>query len=708
MFNLILSFFFYFYILSMNYLILIIIFLLFYILLKNKGNSIQKNSIYENSIYEHSIYENSIYENSIQENFIQNDIKKIYNSSEFITLRDSYDNWITKNQEDKKTFKRPHSKNYFNHIRNESHDFSSMLDPILKSYFLNQMKSLNIKEDQTVAGFITYTEPSAKIVISIDMKKEDLQDLYIKYVISDKKTNYVLYQNYTYYPNKIENHNYIEQNDTQDIFNDKIIAFERPTNLDGQDGFINTETFQIERELYLYEGDYKIDFQFMLAEEKNLNNILEKVNIEISNNSILNETISSNVELKKEDANIKTETKNTNNNYFAKLFLEYKLEELKNRLRLERELINKEYIINEDLIITEEQDNYNYYKLVIVMLIYIYEIYLKIKTNKEILLAPAPAPAPKTESDINETYYVQFFYNSYRIDGILNEQQLEYLKKIKTKSFLDKKELDTRDVDFDDIISKATIGDINFKEEYKKLIPTLIKALENIEKEISSINLNSITATLEFKYNFGNFIPERQYALLNNVSPSQYVIDTVHSIRDDFNKIYGKNRADLKDVEFHELMNPDLKNRLAILHKYSELYENENNKVKNEPVQKDFEEYKIIHKIKLILEHFIEQLNSGSNQYTNMEDAGKINTLNELSKLNAENYKFGDYIYIDANPDNEIFGPIESFTNNNNDEEINEKNNQKIGKVIVELNNKLKDIEKQKNKKQALKKKIPV
>ena len=565
------------------------------------------------------------------EKFSNDNPLKIYTDNDFNEIRNKYHNWLIQNKEGKKSFIIPTSNTeYFNSFTSKITSFREITNPIIKSDFFNEVNKYNLDlGDNNLSGFLAYTEPSIKFKITFEIDEIIPEDLYIEYIVTNENGD--SYSNFTYYQHKVKDHNYIKKGDVENkLMKDKPIIFERPTNLDGQDNIYgnlpDNKKFEINRELYLYDGSYNIEFKFYSGNKDILKNIVENVEITLFNERLkLNETISP---TNLDKSNSEEQPPNFikyDQNYYGKKFLEYKVEEVKERLRL---TVYPEdvKIIDDNLIISNDNDNYNYYKLVILGLLVLHEIYLKINVE-----------ATEIE-DLNmklEIYRDLLVPVLIMLPGELTEEQKKYLEEIKAKLHKEEKTNVERKKDMNNLIAKyQTNKDLNLglvdnlkqiDESYEDIIKKLLEKIDSKLKEETDSSLKLHYRSVKFggleestnilnlkpkpkeyfSYTFDNYKDpisrENIYSLLGNVSPRQYVVDTVKTIQSNFKNIFGKNRANLKDVDFLSLMDKNLKNRLSTISKYSNEYEKENAKTEGEILNKDFEQYKIFNEIKILL-----------------------------------------------------------------------------------------------------------
>jgi len=679
------------------------------------------------------LFKKNIHKNTPSyENFTQNSsVKKRYYTNEDITeIKLTYKEWLSNNEAYFKTFKVPvsYGKHYLENIEHQnmdSHMYQKM-NTIYSSELFHQINTIESKPK--ISSFITYTAPSATLNLSFSTKKkfntkelnesnepnESKNDkLFIKYIIK-KNGGGKLYENYICYPNKIVGETYFKANPLQKIVDNinnnkknktKLedsnleLAFERPNNFDGSEGYNQNElkdnrpVYSVNRELYLYEGSYNIEVQFISSNENLLKEINTDLILNIKNEAFkLNESIE-NISHKK--SNNKTITKindiKTIDNYFGKLFLDYNLETVKERLRLGEPKKKKSYntysvngVEYKDLIISNNNDHYNYYKLVIINLIYMYDIYLELNGKKQLGI-------DKYKEEL-EVYFRDLTIS--KVNPPKGRPMTEEEKKSFIIDFgipLNLEKPDDRDTEYDEILNSVTIKDINKNnidvknKEYLPVIEKLLNLLDSIKNNEDTTNNNDLKilkTNLNFDYVFNLYKPEdiKPFGLLKGVSPTDYVINIIKIIKNDFKRIFGKERTYL-GKDFKELLSDDLKNKLEFLNKYSKLYETENQKGPNEPVNTNFEEYKIINKIKIIIEDFIEQINNA-----------QLNTLQELADLDVSDYKFSDFIRIDNIAGNPIYS--EHFTNTDSTEGKDRKISEDI-KGIQSLMNKLKDIKTQ-------------
>ena len=675
------------------------------------------------------LFKKNIHKNTPSyENFTQySSVKKKYYTNEDITeIKLTYKEWLSNNEAYFKTFKVPvsYGKHYLDNIEHQnmdSHMYQKM-NTIYRSELFRQINTIETKPK--ISSFISYTAPSATLNLSFSTKnkfntKEPENDkLFIKYIIK-KNGGGKLYENYICYPNKIVGETYFKENPLQKIVDNinnnkknktKLedsnleLAFERPNNFDGSEGYNQNElkdnrpVYSVNRELYLYEGSYNIEVQFISSNENLLKEINTDLILNINNEEIkLNESIE-NISHNKSNTITDNENIKTIDNYFGKLFLGYTLETVKERLRLGDPKKEDTYETNrvnkgkyKDLIISNNNDHYNYYKLVIINLIYMYDIYLELSGEEKLGL-------DKYKEEL-EVYFRDLMIS--KVDPPKGRPMTEEEKKSVIIDFgiqLHLEKPDDRDTEYDKILNSVTIKDINKKnidvknKEYLPVIEKLLNLLDSIEnKEVDNKELKYLKTNLHFNYVFNLYKPEdiKPFGLLKGVSPTDYVINIIKIIKNDFKRIFGKERTYL-GKDFKELLSDDLKNKLEFLNKYSKLYETENQKGANEtenqkgpnePVNTNFEEYKIINKIKIIIEDFIEQINNA-----------KLNTLQELADLDVSDYKFGDFIRIDNIAGNPIYS--EHFTNTEGTEGIQSLMNKlkDIKTQREEVNNKLKNI----------------
>ena len=661
------------------------------------------------------LFKKNIHKNTPSyENFTQNSsVKKKYYTNEDITeIKLTYKDWLSNNEAYMKTFKVPYVKNYLENIEHQnmdSHMYQKM-NTIYRSELFHQINTIETKPK--ISSFIAYTVPSATMKLSFSTKnkfntKEQENDkLFIKYIIKNKEGT-ELYENYICYPNKIVGETYFKANPLQKIVDNinnnkknktKLedsnleIAFERPNNFDGSEGYNQNElkdnrpVYSVNRELYLYEGSYNIEVQFISSNENLLKEINTDLILNINNKELkLNESIE-NISHKKNNTITDNENIKTIDNYFGKLFLDYNLETIKERLRLGEPDENETFSVNngiyKDLIISNNNDHYNYYKLVIINLIYMYDIYLELCGEEKLGL-------DKYKEEL-EVYFRDLMISGIKQpkgNAMTEEQKKSFIIDFGIPLNLEKP--DDRDTEYDKILNNITINDINknnidvTNNEYLPVIEKLLILLDSIEnKEVDNKKLKYLKTNLHFDYVFNLYKPEepKPFGLLKGVYPTDYVINIVNLIKTDFKRIFGKERTYL-GKDFKELLSDNLKNKLEFLNKYSKLYETENQKGPNEPVSANFEEYKIINKIKIIIEDFIEQINNA-----------KLNTLQELADLDVTDYKFGDFIRIDNIAENPIYS--EHFTNTEGTEGIQSLMNKlkDIKTQREDVNNKLKNI----------------
>ena len=190
------------------------------------------------------------------------------------------------------------------------------MNTIYRSELFRQINTIETKPK--ISSFISYTAPSATLNLSFSTKnkfntKEPENDkLFIKYIIK-KNGGGKLYENYICYPNKIVGETYFKENPLQKIVDNinnnkknktKLedsnleLAFERPNNFDGSEGYNQNElkdnrpVYSVNRELYLYEGSYNIEVQFISSNENLLKEINTDLILNINNEEIkLNESI---------------------------------------------------------------------------------------------------------------------------------------------------------------------------------------------------------------------------------------------------------------------------------------------------------------------------------------------------------------------------------------------------------------------------------
>jgi hypothetical protein len=666
------------------------------------------------------LFKKNIHKNTPSyENFAQSVKKRYYTNEDITEIKLTYKDWLSNNEDYLKTFKVPvpYEKHYLENIEHQnmdSHIYQKM-NTIYQSELFNQLNTIETKPK--ISSFIAYTKPSATLNLSFTTKnkfntKEPESDkLFIKYIIKTKEGK-ELYTNYICYPNKIKDHKHIEKNYLQKIVdninnnkknNTKLddsnleLAFERPNNLDGLEGYNQNElkdnrpVYSVNRELYLYEGSYNIEVQFISSNENLLKEINTDLILNIRNEELkLNESIE-NISHKKSNTITDNENIKTVDNYFGKLFLDYTLEPVKERLRLgepkkedtyETNRVNEE--VYKDLIISNNKDHYNYYKLVIINLIYMYDIYLELNGEKKLGLDEF-----KEELKV---YFRDLMIN--KVDHPKGRPMTEEEKKSFITDFgisLNLEKPDVRDKEYDKILNNVTINDINKKnidvknEEYLPIIEKLLNLLDSIENKEpnNNNNLKYLKTNLHFDYVFNAYKPEKPktFGLLGGLSPAEYVINIVNLIKNDFKRIFGKERTYL-EKDFKELLSDDLKNKLEFLNTYSDLFIKENQKGENDPVNANYKEYKIINKIKIIIEDFIEQINNA-----------KLNTLQELANLDIKDYIFGKSIIIDNIAGNPIYS--EHFTNTDRTEVSEGTEVSEDIKGIQVLMNKLKDIKTQ-------------
>ena len=294
----------------MKYLIIVLILIFFFLLGQN-------NTII-NTRYNKVKY-------LIPENFSSENQKKIYTDDDFIVIRNVYNNWLIQNKEDKKTFIIPTSElEYYNSFTSKITPFKDDLNPIIKSDFFNKINKYNLDlGNNNLSGFLSYTEPSIKFKIKFDLNENIPEDLYIEYIV--KNENGDSYSNFTYYQHKLKDQIHIKASDVEGkLMKNKPIIFERPLNLDGQDNMFSdlpdNKKFEINRELYVYEGKYNIEFRFYSKNEDILKKIIDSVDIILFNEKLkLNETITQN-NLNKTNLDVETKTINVQKNYYAKSF----------------------------------------------------------------------------------------------------------------------------------------------------------------------------------------------------------------------------------------------------------------------------------------------------------------------------------------------------------------------------------------------------
>ena len=707
-----------------EYIVILILILILYLLFKK---NIHKNT--------------PSYENFFQSASVK---KKFYTTLDITNIKNKYKTWLDNNEDYLKTFKLETEDNYIDNIEHQnmdSHMYQKM-NTIYRSELFHQINTIESKPK--ISSFITYTAPSATLNLSFSTKKKfntkepnepnepnepkepkepkepENDKLFIKYII--KKNGGKLYENYICYPNKIKHHKHIEKKYLQKIVDNinnnkknktKLedsnleLAFERPNNFDGSEGYNQNElkdnrpVYSVNRELYLYEGSYNIEVQFISSNENLLKEINTDLILNIKNEAFkLNESIE-NISHKK--SNNKTITKindiKTIDNYFGKLFLYYTLETVKERLRLGEPKKKKSYntysvngVEYKDLIISNNNDHYNYYKLVIINLIYMYDIYLELSGEKKLGL-------DKYKEEL-EVYLNDLLVSKIEkpVGEMTKEQEENYNNEVSVLLAASDISLKKRETKYNEILNSVTIEKIDVKSitgndinenVYLLIIKKLLILLDSIEnKEVDNNNLKYLKTNLHFDYVFNLYKPEgpKTLGLLGGLTPSEYVINIVNLIKKDFKRIFGKERTYL-GKNFKELLSDDLRNKLEFLNTYSDLFNIEDLKGKNELVSPNFKEYKIINQIKIIIEDFIKQINNAD-----------LNSLQELADLNVSDYIFGDFIRIDNIAGNPIYS--EHFTNTDSTEGIQSLMN-KIKDIKTQredVNNKLKNIKNGKKK----------
>lgn len=661
-------FFFYFYILNMNrYLICFLITLIFFIFLKNSLNSSEK-------------FSNSELINNI----------KIYNDKEISDIRNIFIKF-DKHPIDKLVSE---SDDYFDIIKNKNNyeyeHITNDMNKFLYSGLINKIKDYQIDEERNLQGFLLKTKHNISFSIKFNINKELLQknNFFIKYEILDKNTSKKVYENYTYFSEKIDSHFPISNDNIVDLANKETIALERPSNLDGKYFESNEKQFEITRHLYLSEGDYSFKYHLLSNEEKLLNNISD---IEVTfDNQIPNEYINQN------EIQIEQNIKNYNNitllkNYYSELYLIYKIKNLIDILNI-AEIDDFGKIITEDnyekefdltyykLDIVSFQISYNNYPtrknnylIIVIVLHYIYTFYNSL--NPDVTKCPSPSDCEK----VNNYIYTKMFEN---INGDSLTNKLMIVSNLNTEIQVDENSEEKKPYDevlnivkeqiknFNlDIPNKKDLDKIldeenNCDENCEAILKQLFEFLLNLRKnEKMNVNLKGVVVNVDLEYKYEQPIIEEKYKLLDNKNPSLYIKDLLNSIQINFKKIYGSTRGYLKDIEYEDLIDEKVRYELEDIYKYSKLYTDENK------MNENYKSYEVCYQIVEILSNFIDYL----------EENKDMNTVDNFINTSFENYKFPNEIIL-----------IENYMNQSNIRTNIQSLNEKL-KLIVEQRRNIKN-----------------
>ena len=669
MFSLNYSFFFYFYILNMNrYLICFLITLIFFILLKNSINSSEK-------------FNNSEILDKI----------KIYNDYELSNIRNTFSKFnkypinqlVTDDYFDK--IKNKNDYNY-QHITNDMNNF-------LYSDFIHKIKDYKLDNNRNLQGFLLKTKHNISFSIKFNVNKELLQNnkFFIKYEIIDKNTSKKVYENYTYFSEKINSHSPISNQNIVNLANKETIAFERPINLDGKYYESNDKEFEIIRHLYLSEGDYSFKYHFLSDEEELLKNIFD-VEVVFSKN-LPNDYINQN------EIQIEQNIKNYNNltiikNYFSELYLIYKLRNLIDILNIAKiddfGKIDTEDSYEKSFDLTYYKldidffqisyNNYptrkNYYLIIIIVLHYIYTFYSSL--NPDVNKCPSPSDCEK----VNNFIYTKMFENingsslsnklmlvsNQNIEIQVNENSdgkktyEEVLETIKEQIKNFNLNIPNKQ-DLDKILDTEIQNDNQNKcdEKCEVILKQLFEFLLNLRKnEKMDVNLKGVIINFDLEYKYEQPILEDKYKLLDNKTPSLYIKDLLKLIQTNFKKIYGPTRGYLNDVDFDDLIDDKMKYELEDIYNYSKMYIDENK------MDENYKAYEICDKIVKIINNLVDYLIVNND----------INSVNKIVNMNFDNYKFPDEIII-----------IENYMNQNDINKNIQNLNEKLKKIVEQRRN---------------------